>query len=107
MFRFLYYGRLTLNKGLSTDSAWGKTASELMVKRSETPFHCSRRTKARYMRILNTRSPLSIRIIILTFRDKHEQRSTQNIRMESRRSKQKTVSTLLNWLRVLEHTILE
>jgi hypothetical protein len=40
----------------------------------------------------------------LTFRDKHEQRDKQIIMMETTRSKQMSVETVVSWGPVLVHT---
>ena len=48
-----------------------------------------------------------IRIIKLTFGDKHESRSIQIIRMETTRSKQQRVVSLVFWWIVSEHIFIE
>jgi hypothetical protein len=56
----------------------------------------------------STRSnPLHIDIIKITLRDKHQPLSMHIIRMETTRSKQQTVVTVVSWCLVLEHKSIE
>ena len=64
-------------------------------------------TNAWYKLSYKKRSPLHICIIKATFRDKHEPRSTQIIRLETTRSKQQIFVTLGSWWLLSEHTFIE
>jgi len=74
---------------------WNKIASDIkLVFILQLPFHLSMCQNAWYMLPFKRRSPLYICNTKLTFRDEHEPRSVQIIRMEKTRSIQKSFVAL-------------